>query len=128
MPGDYSNWRIRQEKRLEAKHLADMKIYETQNRRMRRNFAQSVDMATYDYTDPVEDKNRAGRAVGLINVQLVSQRSNYAYRRPFEEIDSAQAFQTKVEYNTWMDKFRAQETQRIDNKVTNITQKYCTPR
>ena len=95
---------------------------------MRRNFAQSVDMATYDYTDPVEDKNRAGRAVGLINVQLVSQRSNYAYRRPFEEIDSAQAFQTKVEYNTWMDKFRAQETQRIDNKVTNIMQKYCTPR
>ena len=55
MPGDYSNWRVRQEKRLEAKRLEDMKIYETQNRKMKRNFAQSVDMANFDYLDPVED-------------------------------------------------------------------------
>ena len=85
-------------------------------------------MANFDYSDPVEDKNRVSRDVGMVNVQLVSQRTNYASRKPFEEIDTAQAFQTKVEFATWMDKFRVKEADRIDTKVTSIMQKYCTPR
>ena len=82
-----------------------MKIYETQNRRMRRNFAQSVDVATFDYNDPLEDKDRRQRVVGMVDVALVNQRAKLAVRKPFEEIDTASAFQTKVEFGTWMDKF-----------------------
>ena len=105
-----------------------MKIYESQNRRMKRNFAQSVDIASFDYLDPVEDKVRIARDIGMVNVQLVSQQSKYAERKPFEDIDDARAFQAKAEYGTWMDKFQARETDRIDTKVTHIMQKYCTPR
>lgn len=105
-----------------------MKIYETQNRRMRRNFAQSVDVATFDYNDPLEDKDRRQRVVGMVDVALVNQRAKLAVRKPFEEIDTASAFQTKVEFGTWMDKFQHREGDRIDSYVTSIMQKYCTPR
>ena len=64
---------------------------------MRRNFAQSVDMANYDYSDPVEDKEGREREVGMVDVSLVKERARLAIRKPFEEIDVASAFQTKVD-------------------------------
>lgn len=95
---------------------------------MRRNFAQSVDMANYDYSDPVEDKEGRERAVGMVDVSLVKERARLAMCKPFEEIDVASAFQTKVDYGTWMDRFQHREGDRIDAYVTGIMQKYCTPR
>ena len=105
-----------------------MKIYETQNRRMRRNFAQSVDMANFDYNDPLEDRESRNKTVGMVDVGLVNYRAKLAARKPFQEIDMASAFQTKREFGTWMDKFQHREGDRIDAYVTGILQKYCTPR
>ena len=98
---------------------------------MRRNFANSVDIpaGALHTLDPKEYDNvdRVITNVGMVDTQLVTQRTNYFYNKPFMDIDLAKAFQTKVEFATWMDKFQAKETTRIDNKVTNIMQKYCKP-
>ena len=86
-------------------------------------------MANFDYQDPVDDRDRDfGEDVPMMDVQLVSQRTRYAEQKPFQDIDTARAFQTKVDYGTWMDKFQAKEADRLDTKVTHIMQKYCTPR
>ena len=50
---------------------------------MRRNFAQSVDMANFDYNDPLEDRESRNKTVGMVDVGLVNYRAKLAARKPF---------------------------------------------